>query len=54
MSLTTPVKISSFQRKLYGKAKAEPACRFYLHYNKIYRTDIPEHAYYGRVILVET
>ncbi len=28
MSLTTPDKISSLQRKLYGKAKAEPAYRF--------------------------
>jgi len=27
MSLTTPDKISSLQRKLYGKAKAEPVGR---------------------------
>jgi RNA-directed DNA polymerase len=45
MSLTTPEKISSLQRKLYGKAKAEPAYRFYLLYDKIYRPDILEHAY---------
>jgi RNA-directed DNA polymerase len=45
MSLTTSVKISNFQRKLYGKAKAEPAYRFYLLYDKIYRPDILEHAY---------
>jgi len=45
MSLTTPDKIWSFQRKLYGKAKAEPGYRFYLLYDKICRADILEHAY---------
>ena len=45
MSLITPDKIRSFQRKLYGKAKAEPAYRFYRLYDKIYRADILEHAY---------
>ena len=45
MSLTTPEKIGSLQRKLYSKAKAEPAYRFYLLYDKIYRSDILEHAY---------
>ena len=44
MSLTTPEKISSLPRKLYGKAKAEPADRFYRLYDKIYRPDILEHA----------
>ncbi len=45
MSLVTPEKIRSLQRKLYCKAKAEPAFRFYVLYDKICRADILEHAY---------
>jgi len=45
MGLKTPNKIRTFQRKLYLKAKAEPDFRFYLLYDKIYRTDILQHAY---------
>src|SRR5207342_2947392 len=45
MSLVTPEQIRSLQRKLYRKAKAEPAFRFYVLYDKICREDILCHPY---------
>ena len=45
MSLVTPDTIRTLQRKLYAKAKQEPAYRFYALYDKISREDILSHAW---------
>lgn len=45
MSLATPERIRTLQRRLYAKAKKEPQYRFYTLYDKIYRWDILEYAY---------
>jgi RNA-directed DNA polymerase len=45
MSLRTPIKIRTLQRKLYLKAKAEPDWRFHQLYDKVWRQDIVSHAY---------
>ena len=43
--LTTPETIRTLQRKLYAKAKQEPAYRFYALYDKICRDDVLNHAW---------
>ena len=43
--LVTPAKIRTLQRKLFAKAKQEPAYRFYALYDKVYRADLLNHAW---------
>lgn len=45
MLLITPERIRTLQRKLYIKAKQEPAYRFYALYDKLYQADILHHAW---------
>ena len=44
MSLQTPDSVRRLQKTLYVKAKNEPAYRFYLLYDKVYRDDVLTHA----------
>ncbi|CAE6496096.1 conserved hypothetical protein [Nitrosomonas nitrosa] len=43
--LIIPEAVRTLQRKLYTKAKQEPAYRFYALYDKVWRADILMHAY---------
>ena len=43
--LETPTKIRKLQEALHAKAKSSPTYRFYLLYDKLYRTDILAYAY---------
>jgi group II intron reverse transcriptase/maturase len=45
MSLVTPPKVEKLQKALHAKAKGEPEFRFYQLYDKLYRSDVIEHAY---------
>lgn len=43
--LATPEKLRTLQRKLYAKAKTDPAFRFYSLHDKIWRSDVLAHAF---------
>ncbi len=45
MSLTTPFSVQKLQAALHAQAKGSPAYRFYMLYDKVYRTDLLALAY---------
>ena len=45
MSLAPPYKVEKLQEALRTKAKNSPDYRFYALYDKLYRSDVLEHAY---------
>ena len=46
MSLVPPPKVEKLQAALHTKAKGSPSYRFYALYDKIYRQDMLEYAFY--------
>jgi len=46
VSLAPPESVRKLQAALHAKAKGAPGYRFYLLYDKVYRKDILEHAYW--------
>ena len=45
MSLEPPEKLQKLRAALHAKAKASPRQRFHALYDKVYRRDVPAHAY---------